>query len=80
MTETERLLDALQNAAKAGDFEAVAFLRMFAPWAMVCLQDARRDRLSKQDRCRILIRRGVTRIDDPVSLRAPGRLHQQTEH
>lgn len=34
MTETERLLDALQRAAKAGDFEAAAFLRMFVPWAM----------------------------------------------
>lgn len=33
MDEIDALLDALWNAAIAGDTEAAIFLQMFAPWA-----------------------------------------------
>jgi hypothetical protein len=32
MTRADELLDALWNAAVAGDFDAAVFLKMFAPW------------------------------------------------
>lgn len=33
MDEIDALVDALWNAAIAGDTEAAVFLQMFAPWA-----------------------------------------------
>jgi hypothetical protein len=38
MTRADELLDALWNAAVAGDFEAAVFLKMFAPWAALNAQ------------------------------------------